>query len=244
MIRAVHEAMWSLRDHLREQQAEVVVCIANDHIEGFFLDAVPAFAVYTGLECAGRFGPGREYRYRVHTDLAYRILVDSIENDFEPAFSQNLSLDYAFFIPLHFIHPDPQVPVVPLFVNAYIPPQPTPRRCYQWGQQVGRTLQAWPQRVAVLASGGLSHYPGTTRYSSPDYTFDRWVLDLLKEGRGSELARLTSRDLDEAGNIELRPWLVLLGMIGDVPGEVLTYQPEWHHGYGVIKWHVRQPVAA
>ena len=43
--------------------------------------------------------------------------------------------------------------------------------------------------------------------------------------------------LDEAGNTELRTWLVAMGMTGqDRPFELLTYQPTWHHGYAVGYW--------
>ena len=240
MIKAVHEAMGKCKEHLASLDVDTVVCIANDHVEGFFLDAVPAFAVYTGLECRGSFGPGRQYVYKVNTHLAEAILWKSLEDDFDLAYSQNLSMDYAFFIPLHFMHPSTEIPIVPLFVNAYLPPQPTPRRCYAWGRELARILAERPERIALVASGGLSHYPGTVRYSNPDFSFDRWVLDVLEKGQGSELAKLTSEDLDKAGNIELRPWITALGVVGDAPAEVLTYQPEWHHGYGVIKWDVKQ----
>ena len=65
--------------------------------------------------------------------------------------------------------PEPALPLVPLYVNVYLPPQPTPRRCYAWGRALRAILDARPERVALMASGGLSHYPGTDRYASPDF---------------------------------------------------------------------------
>ena len=69
-------------------------------------------------------------------------------------------------------------------MNVYLPPQPTPRRCYAWGVALGEILRARPERIALMASGGLSHFPGTDRYASPDYEFDRRLLDTLREGAG------------------------------------------------------------
>jgi len=119
---------------------------------------------------------------------------------------------------------------------VYLPPQPTPRRCYAWGQSIGRLLGRRPERVALLASGGLSHYPGTDRYASPDYDWDRRLLGDLAEGRGADTARLTGDELDKAGNVELRTWITLLGAVGDARAEVVCYEPSWHHGNAVVTW--------
>jgi 2,3-dihydroxyphenylpropionate 1,2-dioxygenase len=90
-----------------------------------------------------------------------------------------------------------------------------------------------------VASGGLSHFPGTDRYASPDYDFDRALLASLAEGRGAETARLTGEELDKAGNVELRTWITLLGALGgDTRAEVLCYEPSWHHGNAVVAWPV------
>jgi 2,3-dihydroxyphenylpropionate 1,2-dioxygenase len=132
--------------------------------------------------------------------------------------------------------PEPRVPIVPLYVNVYLPPQPAPRRCYAWGQALRRILDGRPERVALIASGGLSHYPGTDRYSSPDYDFDRALLASLAEGRGAETARLTGEELDKAGNVELRTWITLLGALGAARAEVLCYEPSWHHGNAAVAW--------
>jgi 2,3-dihydroxyphenylpropionate 1,2-dioxygenase len=148
-------------------------------------------------------------------------------------------LDYAFYVPLHFTMPERAVPIVPLYVNVYLPPQPTPRRCYAWGRALRAILDARPERVALLASGGMSHYPGTDRYGSPDFDWDRAMLTALAEGRGAETARLTGEELDKAGNVELRTWITLLGAVGDARADVLCYEPSWHHGNAMVSWPVR-----
>src|SRR5215470_4099826 len=61
--------------------------------------------------------------------------------------------------------PAPGLPIVPLYVNVYLAPQPTPARCYAWGQALRAILGPRPERIALLASGGLSHFPGSDRYA-------------------------------------------------------------------------------
>jgi len=237
LVLRVHAAYAEVKRRLGAVGADVLAVIGGDHIEGFFLNAVPALAVFVGGTASGEFGSYR-YTFDVHEPLARAITEQGIEAGFDLTYSQEVRLDYAFYIPLHFTMPERRLSIVPLYVNVYLPPQPAPRRCYAWGQALRRILDARPERVALIASGGLSHFPGTDRYSSPDYDFDRALLASLAEGRGAETARLTGEELDKAGNVELRTWITLLGALGDERAEVLCYEPSWHHGNAVVAWPV------
>ena len=55
-----------------------------------------------------------------------------------------------------------------MFVNAYVPPQPSPERCFAFGRALALAIERDGRRAVVLASGGLSHYPGTPQYPHPD----------------------------------------------------------------------------
>jgi len=237
LVLRVHAAFAEVKRRLGGVRADAIAVIAGDHIEGFFLDAVPALAVFVGAEVSGRFGSYR-YTFPVHEPLARAVVEQGIARGFDLAYSQEVRLDYAFYVPLHFTMPDPPRPIVPLYVNVYLPPQPTPARCYAWGLALRAILDARPERVVLMASGGMSHFPGTDRYDHPDYEFDRRLLGRLAEGRGPEAAALTGEVLDAAGNVELRTWITLLGAVGESRAEVLCYEPSWHHGNAVVAWPV------
>jgi 2,3-dihydroxyphenylpropionate 1,2-dioxygenase len=237
LVLRVHAAYARVKALLTGARPDVICVIGGDHVEGFFLNAVPAFAVYAGARVSGTFGR-YEYTLPVHEPLARAILEQGIEREFDLAYSQDLKLDYAFYVPLHFTMPEPPVAIVPLYVNVYLPPQPTPRRCYAWGRALREILDARPERIALLASGGMSHYPGTDRYASPDFDWDRHMLALLAEGRGADTARLTGEELDKAGNVEFRTWITLLGAVGDARADILGYEPSWHHGNAMVVWPV------
>jgi 2,3-dihydroxyphenylpropionate 1,2-dioxygenase len=235
LVLRVHAAFGRVKQRLQALRPDVLAVVAGDHIEAFFLDAVPALAVYVGTECAGTFGP-YQYRMKIHEPLARVVVEQGVERGFDLTYTQNAPLDYDFYVPLHFTMPEPALPIVPLHVNVYLPPQPTPRRCHQWGAALGEIFRARPERVVLMASGGMSHFPGTDRYASPDFEYDRELLDTLRAGRGRELARVSGEELDKRGNIELRTWITLLGAVGDVRAEVYCYEPSWHHGNAVVEW--------
>lgn len=237
LVVRVHGAFARIKRLLTDARPDAICVIAGDHIEGFFLNAVSALGVFVGSTVSGQFGP-YHYCFEVHEPLARAIVEQGIEDGFDLLYSQEVRLDYAFYVPLHFTMPESQVPIVPLYVNVYLPPQPTPRRCYAWGQALRAILDGRPERVALMASGGMSHFPGTDRYGTPDYDFDRRLLEALAQGRGRETVGLTGEELDKTGNVELRTWITLLGAVGEAHAEVICYEPSWHHGNAIVAWPV------
>src|SRR2546430_105987 len=109
LVLRVHAAYAKVKQLLTSAQADVLCVIAGDHVEGFFLNAVPAFAVYAGTRVSGTFGR-YQYTLPVHEPLARAILEQGIERQFDLTYSQDLRLDYAFYVPLHFTMPAPAVP--------------------------------------------------------------------------------------------------------------------------------------
>src|SRR5713101_30802 len=168
MVLRVHAAYGEVKRRLEAARPDVICVVAGDHVEGFFLTSVPALAVYVGASVSGKFDRYR-YTFDVHEPLARAVLEQGIERGFDLTYSQDLALDYAFFVPLHFTMPEPRVPIIPLFVNVYLPPQPTPARCYAWGLTLRGILDARPERVALMSSGWLSLFTGCYQYCSPDY---------------------------------------------------------------------------
>ena len=83
----------------------------------------------------------------------------------------------------------------------------------------------------------MSHFPGTARYTAPNYAFDKWLIQETAAGRYDDLLALTPVNLDEVGESELLTWCVLLGITGgELPGNLLSYQELSHHGHAVIQF--------
>lgn len=228
-------AMRELGRSLDETKPDVVVVIGSDHLETFFLSAVPTFAIVAGETSHASFA-GREYNLPIHLPLAEDLLDKLVEAGFDMTYSQDAVLGHSFAAVYEWILEGRAIPVIPIFINTYLPPLPTARRCEALGRAIAKIVESRPERVAIVASGGMSHYPGTWKYPQPAFDFDYWAIDQMERGNHEALLNLTNAQLDEVGNTEMLPWMVMFGAIGNQPGELLTYQPTWHHGHAVMRF--------
>jgi aromatic ring-opening dioxygenase catalytic subunit (LigB family) len=236
----ITEALARVRARVSELRPDAIVIVADDQDEIFTEDTYPQIAVYTGKDFVCR---GRHQHHEVHGTgqpaLAHDILTAAVESEFDMAvvgtLRDNVLGAHAFGPVLYQLDPEATIPVVPIFVNAVHTPAPTPRRCYVLGRAIanGVARSSAASRVLVVGSGGLSHYPGSYPgypngdfpFGSIDEKFDRRTTGLMSSGRGSELANLTSTELLESGNIELRAWISVMGAVGDRKAELLAYEP-------------------
>lgn len=228
-------AMRELGKVLDETKPDVLIFLGSDHLETFSLSCVPTFAILAGSRANASFA-GKDYDVPIHREMAEDLLNKLIRAGFDFAYSEDAVLGHAFAVPFEYVLADRDIPVVPFHTNVYLPPLPSLQRCAALGREIAKIIAVRPERVALLASGGMSHYPGTWKYPSPEFEFDRWMITELERGNASALLEMTVEQLDEVGNTELLNWATLLGAIGNTCGELLQYTPTWHHGHAVMRF--------
>jgi 2,3-dihydroxyphenylpropionate 1,2-dioxygenase len=193
-VEHVREVAADIGNRLRALKPDLWIIFSNDHAEQFFHNAAPPFTVHVGGEATGDFA-GRKFHWKIPSEIGFEIVRQLYRQNFDPAFTSTAKIDYAIGIPLtHIGHTEP---VLPIYVNAYLPPQPTMERCYAFGQAVARTVTALGLKTVVLASGGMSHFPGTTKYLHPEFDFDRWLVSQFEAGNTNALLNMTGTQLDE-----------------------------------------------
>jgi 2,3-dihydroxyphenylpropionate 1,2-dioxygenase len=229
-------AMRKLGKVLDETKPDALVIFASDHMETFFLKSVPTFAVVAGERANAAFA-GKTWNPPIHQVLAEHILDQLVRRDFDMTYSQDAVLGHSFAALFEWIREGRDIPVVPIFVNTYLPPLPTARRCAALGKAIADIVSARPEKVALMASGGMSHYPGTTKYYQPAYDFDHWCIKELENGHRDSFLNLSVEQLDEVGNTEMLPWAPVLGAVGEQHMELLSYQETSHHGHAVVRFH-------
>lgn len=229
-------AMRRLGKVLDETKPDALILFGSDHLDTFFLNSVPTFAVIGGERVNCGFA-GKSWDPPIHQSLAEDILEGLVRRDFDMAYSQNAELGHSFAAVLEFVVQDRDIPVVPIFVNTYLPPLPNPHRAAALGRAIAGIVGNQRENVAVLASGGMSHYPGTWKYYKPAYQFDHWCIKELENGHSNSFLDLTVQQLDEVGNTEMLPWAPVLGAIGTQHMEVYSYQETPHHGHAVVRFH-------
>ena len=93
------------------------------------------------------------------------------------------------------------------------------------------------ERVAILATGGLSHFPGSPRIGEIDESFDHKLLEVMRKGEGRSLVEYSVQDLLHAGDTEFLNWMVVLGAVGDAKASFTAYMPDFvATGWGFVSW--------
>lgn len=232
-VERVKQTAAEIGARLKALRPDLWVIFANDHAEQFFHTAAPPFTVHVGGEAEGSFA-GRRFHWRVPGEIGFEIVRRLYDQGFDPAFTSVARIDYALGIPL--THLGIADPVLPIYVNAYLPPQPAMERCWAFGRALARIADALGLKTAVLASGGMSHFPGTERYAEPDLDWDRKALDRIATGNLKSLAGYSAAELDRAGNVELRCWACAAGALGERKPDLVSLEPSWHHNYASLGW--------
>jgi len=221
-----------LRDALCAAALDSLVVFGDDQNESYLEDCRPTFAIYCGgtirngnaqhsayshlpdwyvRNRAGFFEPVEARDYPVDAALALHLIETLLEAEFDLASSKSLRAGEGeghaiAYVHRHVMDAKAPIPIVPVFLNTYFPPnQPSPRRCYKLGQAVRRAVDAYPGnvRVGVLASGGLSHF-------LVDEELDRTILKALADKDRAFLQTLPRHKL-HAGSSEILNWVALAG---------------------------------
>ncbi|HEX8966343.1 MAG TPA: hypothetical protein VF937_00585 [Chloroflexota bacterium] len=233
----VQGAIRQLGQLLRSTPVDAIVIFGDDQHEQFNDDNMPAVAIYHGEQVEVRPRAPRSNSnfptlhleatasvYPNSVNLAQHLIASLTEQEFEITRCNQLKAErgigHAFSFLYQRLWPDCDVPIVPVMVNTYYPPnQPTPKRCHDLGKSVRAAIQSWSggERVAVLASGGLSHIV-------IDEPLDLQVLDALGAKDTAALHSLP-RDQLKGGTSEILNWVALDGAVGAMPMTLIDYIP-------------------
>jgi aromatic ring-opening dioxygenase catalytic subunit (LigB family) len=177
------------------------------------------------------------FHYRNDKELGRAILKAGIDAGIDFSFGEYIELQHTQTVPLYFLLPEPKIPILPIYVNTWVEPIPTPRRCFQVGELIGKVAKGWKERVAILATGGLSHFPGSPRIGEIDTSFDHKLLEILREGKGRSLADYSIEEICKAGDSEFLNWMVAIGSVGDAKAKETFYMPDHvATGWGFVSW--------
>ena len=220
----VFAAFDPVREWLEQRRPDVLFFVYNDHVTSFFFDHYSAFALGTGerWEVADEGGGARDLP-AVEGDPAFaaHLARSLVADEFDLSFFQGRALDHGVFSPLSMLsrHDAAGWPVriVPLQVGVLQFPIPTARRCYRLGQALRRAIESYPEdlRVALVATGGLSHQVHGERAGFNNTAWDERFLDLY-ENDPERLCGMTHAELAELGGVEgaeVIMWLVMRGAL-------------------------------
>lgn len=244
---ACRQALQQLASVFDRVKPDVAVIFGNDQMELFTEENIPALAVYCGdtilnepyddetmanlppgipVSVPGHIPPGGA-TYQGHPELGRHIIASVLRDGFDVAAlrrfpSAHPTIPHAFGFVYRQLMSDRVVPSVPVFSNTFYPPnQPTAARCGAFGRAVMKAVQAWPDdtRVALIASGGLSHFV-------IDEVLDGKVLEAIRSRDATSLEAL-DESVFQSGSSEIKNWIPLMSAMAELrwPATIVDYVP-------------------
>ncbi len=238
-------ALDKLAAELRAAKPDVVLVVGDDQGELFGPDNFPAMAVYRGEELVmkpsehlkgmppwadTKFWSGYRmdlpHRYAGAPDLGLDLVNGLITLGVDVASSDRVldpsvrGFGHAFGFVIERLMKDVNVPMLPVMLNTYFPPNtPTAARCHEVGVKIAAALKASPStaRVAVVASGGLSHF-------ICEEAFDREIVKALQTHDAEKLKAIPQKAM-LSGSSEIRNWIMVSGMVEHLQSDYTEYIP-------------------
>jgi len=260
--RKIQTALDRLAADLKEARPDVVLIVGDDQHELFDSGNFPAISMFYGQTApthrwdAARTGNQRflkmvsegymmDRRHELPCDgeFALDLIGRMIHAGIDLGASSKVSdpekhgFGHAYGFVCKRLMASLQAPIIPILLNTYYPPnQPTPARCYAIGEALRSAIEAsgLDRRVAVVASGGLSHFV-------TNEPLDTRVLNALRSGDGAQLCNLPEKLL-KSGSSEIRNWIMVAGVFRNAPVNWAEYVPVYRTpagtgvGVGFARW--------
>jgi 2,3-dihydroxyphenylpropionate 1,2-dioxygenase len=229
---AFYSALDEMRAAIESSGAEAIILIAAEHFANFFMDNMPSFAIgmadfYDGpIEDPGWLGIER-FRAPGNRDLSRRIVTEVMQS-VDVAYAEEWKFDHGIAVPLHFLTPRFDLPVIPVNINCQGPPLTPLHRAWAFGEALRRAADAVPEKLALVGTGGISHWPATPDSGKINEEWDRDFLD--RWCRNDRDALLDYDDLTiyadaGQGGFEIRTFIAVSAAAGGATGIVQFCEP-------------------
>lgn len=219
---------------LKAMQPDAALVFTTDHLNTFFFENLPILAIGVGEEFAGPNDEVATVSRRIvpsHEAVARHLHTSAVSAGFDLALVQEFEVDHSVVVPLHFLTPELDVPVVPIFISAHNPPRPSSHRCFHFGETIRAAVESWPEtlRVVVIGSGSFSFdvhghlSPPGRPVGVPDPAWVHRVHEHLERNTiPTLLDEATPERFGRAGNVsgEILNWIA---MIGALAGQKLAW---------------------
>lgn len=218
------QALEALGVKFNQVSPDAVVILGNDQREFFNAGLTPSITVYRGGEISNvqhlnedapglniaepANSPAEGATYPGATALADHILdsladenFDLAQSDQTPSGAPRGGIPHAYGFFYHTILQDQTPPSVPIILNVHFPHNtPKARRCLELGRALYRAITSFTgfKRVALMASGGLTHFV-------IDQELDERIMSAMRTGDEEALARIPE-NLFKVGTAEIKNW--------------------------------------
>ncbi|MCH2345955.1 MAG: hypothetical protein MK299_00930 [Pseudomonadales bacterium] len=220
------------RKDIESSGAESLIVIAAEHFANFFMDNMPAYCMGVGEKHTGPIEDSEWLNIEKTTipgapELAMR-LAKSVMHSVDLAYSEEWQCDHGIMVPLSFLTPNYDLPVIPCNINCQGPPLTPLARVWQFGEALRRACDEQSEKIALVGTGGISHWPATPDSGKINEAWDRNFLDqLMNQDKTKMLSYIDEEVYQEAGQggFEIRTLIATAAAAGG-KGELQFYSAE------------------
>lgn len=202
------------RQEIMESRPDALMVVAAEHFANFFMNNMPAFAVGMGESYAGPIEDPEWLKIPLRRakgapDLGRRLVTEILQT-VDVAYAEEWQFDHGIMVPLHFLDPHNELPIIPVNINCQGPPLTPLHRAWAFGEAIRRAADSVPERIALVCTGGISHWPATPDSGKINEAWDRDFMDRWQANDRSRLLAYsdaeTYRDAGQGG-FEIRTFI-------------------------------------
>lgn len=221
-----------MRQALEAAKPDALIIIAAEHFANFFMNNMPAYCIGMADEYEGPIEDEqwlaiKRTRVPGNPGLSKRI-IGGVLDDIDVAYAEEWKFDHGIMVPLNFLTPRYDLPVIPVNINCQGPPLTPLHRAYAFGKALRKACDATPERIALVGTGGISHWPATPDSGKINDAWDRDFLDRFIHNRRDDLLAYTDEETYRVagqGGFEIRTFIAVAGATEGKTGELWFYAP-------------------
>ena len=234
-LKATQKAMQKLEQDLYSSQPDTILIISPHgqiQPDAFTMNLNPDFECNfelfgdfsTKLRLAGDIGLAYKIRERMETRAPLQLISD-------------IYLDHGCGVPLCLLTQHlSKIKIIPLYYSGL-----DLAAHFKFGQLLKRELLISKERVAIIASGDLSHRltkDAPAGYSPKGKKFDKKLIEYLTKNQITNILKMNHHFIEDAGECGLKSIIILLGILNGInyQPQILSYEAPFGVGYLVMKF--------
>jgi aromatic ring-opening dioxygenase catalytic subunit (LigB family) len=229
---ALEAAFGRMGEEIRATRPDALVVIAAEHFANFFMNNMPAFAMGMADSYEGPIEDEAFLKIKRTTvpgnKALSRKLIEKVMQTVDVAYAEEWKFDHGISVPLHFLTPNYDLPIIPANINCQGPPLAPLARAWAFGEALRAAADSVPERIALIGTGGISHWPATP--DSGKINAD-WDQEFLRRWAANDRAALLSYSDAEIyrdggqGGFEIRTFIAAAAAAKGAKGTVQFCEP-------------------
>jgi aromatic ring-opening dioxygenase catalytic subunit (LigB family) len=220
------------RQAIEDAGAEALMLVSSEHFANFFMNNMPAYAIGMADSYEGPIEDPRWLKINPVTipanpALSLRIINEVLQS-VDVSYAQEWKFDHGMAVPLHFLTPRYDLPVIPVNINCQAPPLSPLQRTWAFGKALRAAIDKVPERIALISTGGTSHWPCTPDSGKINVAWDREFLARVLNTRKDELLSYADAETYAhagQGAFEMRTSICVAAACEGAKGKIVFFEP-------------------